>query len=61
MKYLVFNETDGVYAHPEAVSARKARRIIRALRRRYAPQGYYASVRGRIPASQVRYTLIAAE
>jgi hypothetical protein len=58
MRYLIFNETDGVYAHPEPVSARKARRIVRAIRRRYGAQGYYSSVAGRIPVSELRFRLI---
>jgi hypothetical protein len=61
MKYLIFNETDGVYAYPEPVSAAEAKRIIAELRKRYRRQGYYASVTGRIPVSELSLILIRDE
>ena len=59
MKYLIFNRTDGVYAHPELVSRAEGKRIIASLKRRYRQQGYYASVsQGRIPISMLELELI---
>ena len=61
MKYFIYNETDEVYAYPEPVSRRQARRIIKALKNRYGRQGYYASVRGHIPVSALSLVLLKAE
>ena len=61
MKYLIFNETDGVYAYPEPVSGAEAKRIIVKLRERYQRQGYYASAAGHIPVSELSLILIRDE
>ena len=59
MKYLIFNRTDGVYAHPEAVSYAEAKRLMAELKQRYKRQGFYASVsHGRIPISRLELELI---
>ena len=59
MKYLIFNRTDGVYAHPEAVSRTEGKRLIVKLKQRYSQQGFYASVsHGRIPVSMLKLELI---
>jgi hypothetical protein len=60
MKDLIFNRTDGVYAHPDAVSRAEGKRIIERLKQRYRLQGYYASVKGRIPISMLELILIPA-
>jgi len=57
-KYRIFNETDGVYAHPDAVTYAEAQRLIAAFRQRYERQGYYASVRGHIPISEVSLKIV---
>ena len=61
MKFLIFNETDGVYAYPHAVRRREAERIIAKLIQRYHRQGYYASVRGHIPVSELVLVLEPSE
>jgi hypothetical protein len=61
MKYLIFNETDGVYAYPHAVSRSEAERIIAERLEGYRRQGYYASVRGRIPVSELSLVLVPVE
>lgn len=40
-RYIVFNETDGIVAHPTAMSLEEARTFIRDFPRRFASQGYY--------------------
>jgi hypothetical protein len=61
MKFLIFNETDGVYAYPHAVRRREAERIIAKLIQRYHRQGYYASVGGHIPVSELVLVLEPSE
>ncbi len=59
MKYLIFNRTDGVYAHPEAVSHAEAQRLISELKQRYERQGFYSSAsRGRIPISELELEVV---
>lgn len=59
MKYLIFNRTDGVYAHPEPVSYTEAQRLLTELKQRYQQQGFYASAsHGRIPISALELELI---
>jgi hypothetical protein len=58
MKLLILNETDGVYAYPQAVSRDEAERIIAKLIQGYRRQGYYSSVRGRIPVSELSLVLV---
>jgi len=53
MQYLIFNKTDRVYAYPEPVTREQAGHIIRNLIARYEWQGYYASVCGPIPVSEL--------
>lgn len=62
MKYLIFNRTDGVYAHPEAISHAEAKRLIAELKQRYKQQGFYASVsHGRIPISMLELEIVPQE
>ena len=59
-KYFIFNATDLVYAHPYPVTRFAARRIMKEIAARYARQGYYSSVAGRIPISALALTLVEA-
>jgi hypothetical protein len=61
MQYLIYNETDGIYAYPEPVSKAEGERIISELKTRYERQGYYASAQGRIPISDLSLILIEAQ
>jgi hypothetical protein len=60
-KYHVFNATDGVYATPRALTWKSANRFINEFRKRFEPQGFYASVHGRIPISEVNLVIKPAE
>jgi hypothetical protein len=61
-KYFIFNETDGLYAHPEPLTVREAFVWALEFRERFAQQGYYASAtKGRIPVSQLQLSLIPEE
>src|SRR4030095_4674143 len=53
-RYLVINETDGVPAHPDPMTREQCDVFMEAFRQRFAAQGYYASVEGRIPVSELR-------
>jgi hypothetical protein len=57
-KYYVFNETDGIYAHDEALTRAEAECFMVAFRERYARQGYYAAASGDIPISDLRLALV---
>jgi len=61
MQYLIYNETDGIYAYPRPVSRAEGERIISELKMRYERQGYYASAHGRIPISDLSLILIEAQ
>jgi hypothetical protein len=52
--YYVFNETDGILAHPEPMTRAEADQFMIQFRERFAAQGYYASSRGRIPIAELR-------
>jgi len=57
-RFRVFNETDGLYAHPRTLSEKEAARFIEEFRQRFERQGYYLTARGeRIPAAEVRLVL----
>jgi hypothetical protein len=60
-QYAIFNATDGVWAHPDTVSRRQAKQIIRKLKERYEQQGFYAAVGGHIPISMRSLKLIPVD
>ena len=45
-EWLIFNATDGVMAHPEAMKESEIEPFIRAFRNRFNRQGYYLTSRG---------------
>jgi len=45
-EWLVFNATDGVLAHPEAMKKSEIEPFIRSFRNRFNRQGYYLTSRG---------------
>src|ERR1700679_2067045 len=55
--YRVFNETDGVYASPDHFTKAEAERFIGRFKGRFATQGFYSSVDGRIPISSLSLIL----
>jgi hypothetical protein len=59
--FFIFNETDGLYAHPEPMTRAEADEFMVAFRQRFERQGYYASVSGRIPLAELRLARIPAE
>lgn len=56
--FYVFNETDGLLAHPEPMTREECDRWMIQFRLRFAKQGYYASVNGRIPIEELRLSRI---
>ena len=60
-RYFVFNETDGIYAHPRPMARAKAEKFIAEFPKRFLAQGYYASAAGRIPVSELRLSLVAED
>ena len=59
--YYVFNETDGLMAHPDPMTRVECEAFMAEFRQRFARQGYYASCAGRIPVSELRLSLIPEE
>jgi hypothetical protein len=60
--FMIFNETDQVFAHPEPVTEADAAEVIQALRSRYEQQGFYRTSKGeRISPAEVEYSLQPAE
>jgi hypothetical protein len=57
-RFYVLNETDGILAHPDAMTREECDAFMVAFRQRFAAQGYYASAAGRIPASELRFKRI---
>ncbi len=58
--YELFNETDGVYASPDAFKTRRAAlAYARRFRQRFATQGYYLTSGGhRIPVEEVKLAVV---
>jgi len=57
MPFLIFNATDGLYAHPDPFATREeAERFATEIRQRFDRHGYYASCEGRIPVSELKLT-----
>jgi hypothetical protein len=46
-KYLIFNETDGIYASPEEFTNEEADEFIKNFPERFERQGYYKTGDGR--------------
>ncbi len=44
-RFLVYNLTDGIVAHPDLMTLAEARRFVRDFPGRFAGQGYYLTVR----------------
>lgn len=58
-RYHVYNATDGILAHPEAMTREEATAFVEAFRQRYTRQGYYLTARRhRIPPQAVHLTII---
>jgi hypothetical protein len=59
MKYLIFNQTDGIYASPIEFNTKEAAiRYTEKLRDKYRSQGYYlTSDRHRIPPEAIDYSI----
>lgn len=53
-RFYVMNETDEVLANPEPMSQAECDVFMTRFRERFAKQGYYASVKGRVPLSELR-------
>lgn len=61
-RFLVFNRTDGILAHPEFMSFDQARDFIKRFRARFTQQGYYlTAAQERIPAECVELTIMDAQ
>jgi len=60
-RFMVLNATDGIYAHPKAVSRAEGERLIANIRARFQRQGYYASVEGHIPVAELKLELEPVE
>lgn len=57
-RFLVFNATDEVFATPEPMTKEEALAFMVSFRERFKAQGYYASVDGRIPISELELELM---
>jgi len=60
-RYFVMNDTDGVFAHPDPMTSKEAERFMVQFLKRFERQGFYSSVRGRIPLSELKLSLRQAE
>ena len=61
-KYFIFNETDGLYAHPDAMTIHGVFQWALEFRERFARQGYYLCADNRrIPVSQLQLSLVPEE
>lgn len=56
-RFRIYNDTDGIPAHPGTVTREEGERTIAGIRERVKTQGYYASVRGRIPIEDLALRL----
>jgi hypothetical protein len=60
-RFLVYNLTDGVLAHPELLTLAEARSLIRGFARRFTRQGYYLTASGgRIDPEAVELEIVDA-
>lgn len=58
-RYLVFNVTDGVVAHPDLLTRGEAQTFVRRFPSRFARQGYYLTAsRERISAEAVELAIL---
>lgn len=55
--FYVWNDTDGLMAHPEPMPRAQCLNFIAGFRQRFARQGYYASASGRLPIAEVKLRL----
>ena len=60
-RYFVFNATDQIFAAPESMTKAEAEAFMVSFRERFRAQGYYASVEGRIPVSELELELVEGE
>ena len=60
--FTVFNETDGIYCHPEPRTYEQCQEFVREFPQRFARQGYYMTWEGhRIPVAEVCLKILPAE
>jgi len=61
-RYLVYNKTDGVLAHSDAMTLDEATAFVQAFAHRYARQGYYLTAqRERIRPEDAALTIIRVD
>ena len=60
-KYRVFNDTDQVYASPDEMTWDQAVSFMLDFVTHYRDQGFYYSVRGRIPLSELRLVVLSSD
>ena len=58
-RFLVYNRTDGIIAHPALMTFAEAKEFIRRFPERFSRQGYYLTAsRDRVPACAVELQIV---